>query len=117
MPKEHRINLRLSESEYTKLQAAAGEQRLASYCREALLNAKKGGRKSRVPAKTIYRDLPPELLRELNAIGNNLNQIARLGNVARRRHSLELLQLTEALRLIKGDLEELLETIKANHAR
>lgn len=113
MAAEHRINLRLNDEDYQKLKEKAGALPLARYCREQALDQKM---KRKAPAKNRYTDLDPALLRELNRIGVNLNQIARLGNYARKKNSLELWQLIEGLRVIKADIEELIEAVRANNA-
>lgn len=110
MAKDHRINLRLSETEYTKVKEKAGSQPLARWCREIALS-EQGVRKRKAAVKTRYTAVDPALLKEINAIGNNLNQVARLGNAAQRRNSLELWQLTECLQLIREDLRELVKGV------
>lgn len=103
--REKRVNLRFDESEYDHLVSLADGRRVATYCRDVLL-AKKVRKKS---AKNKYQGLPVELLRELNGIGNNLNQIARLAHQAKKANSLELWQLIQVMNLIQEDLEALLK--------
>ncbi len=115
MSKTYRINLRLDKTELEQIKAKAGAQPLAQWCREIAL-AKQGGG-NRVAPRTDYRLADPALLREINAIGRNLNQIARLGHAARKNHSLELLQLVQGLERIHTDLEELLSHARQNHQK
>lgn len=105
MAKNHRVNLRLDDDELERLKKLAGNVPMARYCHERILQEKP---KSKPEPVTQYKATSPELLRELNAIGRNLNQIARLGNTARRQNSLELLHLVAALELIHKDLNELI---------
>lgn len=114
MAANHRINLRLTAEDYRKLKEQADSLPLARYCREQILGQKK---KRTPPAKNRYYGLSHEFLRELNGIGVNLNQIARLGNIAKKKNSLELWQLIESLRAIKADLETLVEAVRSGDAR
>lgn len=72
-----RVNLRMTPAEYEKLSLKAKEHNLpiAVFLRDRILELSP-------PVKRI-NDLPkidPALIRELNGIGNNINQITRLAN-------------------------------------
>lgn len=72
-----RVNLRLTPMEYEKLSLKAQEHNLpiAVFLRDRILELSP-------PVKRI-NDLPnidPALMREINGIGNNINQITRLAN-------------------------------------
>jgi hypothetical protein len=73
-PKRTRtIKIRLSESELLQLRRICPEVHLAKWIRESCLG------QHRTRKRRITR-VDPELLRQLAAIGNNLNQIARAVN-------------------------------------
>ena len=72
-----RVNLRMTPAEYEKLSLKSKEHNLpiAVFLRDRILELSP-------PVKRI-NDLPkidPALIRELNGIGNNINQITRLAN-------------------------------------
>jgi Bacterial mobilisation protein (MobC) len=78
---EHRtrsIGIKLTPSERAQLETAAAEQgaALSSYIRELCLR-----RTAPEVAATRRNPVAKELLFELNAIGNNLNQLARRANI------------------------------------
>ncbi|UFS61820.1 MobC family plasmid mobilization relaxosome protein [Sulfurimonas sp. HSL-3221] len=71
MGKSKRITIRLSEKEHDELirKAAEAEMRISALIRAAIDSAQID--------PCDKKNVPLPLLRELNAIGNNLNQIAR----------------------------------------
>ena len=71
MEKSKRITIRLSEEEHNALidKAAKAELRISALIRAALNHARID--------PCDKKSVPLPLLRELNAIGNNLNQVAR----------------------------------------
>lgn len=73
------VLLRFSESEYQQLRATAGDVIFAKWCREILLGSEV------TPSKAIQKAKPvdPELLKELNRISTNVNQIAKVLNTAK----------------------------------
>ena len=70
-----KVTVRLDEDEYSHLKT---QLRRTGYSQEAYLRMLISGR--------VPREMPPveyhSLIRELNAIGNNLNQIARAANMS-----------------------------------
>jgi hypothetical protein len=87
------INFQLTPTERKQIEAAAkaAGARLSEYARELCL------RRSTVAAIIAGVSRNPEgraLLRELAAIGNNLNQLARIANTARAVPQLQELQRT-----------------------
>lgn len=72
-PRKNRIPIRLSDSEKSKLLSLADGRELAPWIREVCLNEKP---KHRITPPKI----DPDLIRHLAAIGNNVNQIARVLN-------------------------------------
>jgi len=67
--KTETVHIRISPEEQERLKRNAGPRRLSAWCRKVLLNELAGG-------ASIAEELLG-LRRELSAIGNNLNQIAR----------------------------------------
>ena len=67
--KTETLHIRVKPEERERLKTAAGTRRLSVWCRKVLLNELAGG-------ASIAEELLA-LRRELSAIGNNLNQIAR----------------------------------------
>ncbi|WP_215767486.1 plasmid mobilization relaxosome protein MobC [Gluconobacter cerinus] len=67
--KTETLHIRISPEEQERLKRIAGPRRLSVWCRRVLLNDLAGG-------ASIAEELLA-LRRELSAIGNNLNQIAR----------------------------------------
>lgn len=98
------IKIRLTDEEHQQLQGFAGGQQLASWLRELGLSGGVSGQRKRppVPVPTVA----PELLRQVVAIGNNLNQIARRLNSAEW-GPMDKLQVLAALAAISRDLEVL----------
>lgn len=103
MPKSKRINMRFADDEYQQVVAKAGEMPLAKFCKAAVLGHSARYRKT----ATKYQLVDPALLHELNAIGNNLNQITRLAHAARRQSVLDAVALADSLDLVRQDLAEL----------
>ncbi|GBR17367.1 MobC family plasmid mobilization relaxosome protein [Gluconobacter frateurii] len=67
--KTETLHIRVKPEERERLKTTAGARRLSVWCRKVLLNELAGG-------AAIAEELLA-LRRELSAIGNNLNQIAR----------------------------------------
>ncbi|MBF0851460.1 plasmid mobilization relaxosome protein MobC [Gluconobacter sp. R75690] len=70
--KTETLHIRVKPEERERLKTTAGTRRLSVWCRKVLLNELAGG-------ASIAEELLA-LRRELSAIGNNLNQIARRRN-------------------------------------
>lgn len=104
----YRVNLRFSEYELTELKAKAGNMRLATYCKSVALSKQQ---KRKAVKRTCYSHLPPELVRQLAGIGNNLNQITRLAHIAKKTDELDIIALTLSVEAIRQEIREL---VKAN---
>ena len=90
------IKIRVNDSEYFELVQRRLKPRLAEWMREHCLGTK-------VPrAKTVPK-IDPALLRQLAAIGNNVNQIARVLN-SKDWKPVERIQLFSLLSSIQRDL-------------
>ena len=99
MKRTKEIKIRLTDEEHQKLQELKiGD--LAGWMRDVCLNKKT---KRRNPPPTVE----PALLRQLAAIGNNLNQLARNANTGN----------TDALQLLVGldSIEQQLKKLRADH--
>lgn len=88
-----RVEIALSMDEYNALQERKTKARLAEWLRELALD-----QEPRKPPKAI----DPALLFELNRIGINLNQIARLCNT--QKPSIDLISVLATLRNIEKNL-------------
>lgn len=106
--RQTRLNLRLSDLEYTQvLEKAEGfGLPLAKFVRVCLLGLPE-------PAKRIY-DLPvidPKLMRQIVSIGNNINQLTRYAHIVANdpKQTLNTLELAFALQRIGDELQLLRE--------
>lgn len=106
--RQTRLNLRLSDLEYTQvLEKAEGfGLPLAKFVRVCLLGLPE-------PAKRIY-DLPvidPKLMRQIVSIGNNINQLTRYAHIVSNdpKQTLNTLELAFALQRIGDELKLLRE--------
>lgn len=103
-PRKNRVPLRLSDSEKANLLALADGRELAPWIREICLNEKPRHRIT--PPK-----IDPILIRHLAAIGNNVNQIARVLNS---NPSIETALVAVEISHIQKALDEL---VRLNSAR
>ena len=97
MKRSYTLKIRLSEEELCALKARSTASQLASWARQILLDEK--------PIK----DLPivePKLLRQISAIGNNLNQVVRLANYSA--NIGERVSLIDSILITKATLEKIL---------
>ena len=96
--RKHSVLVRLTEEErcYLKEQAEIAGLKVEPYLRSLILGSR---------LKPHPPDAYLDLLRELSAIGNNLNQIARIANATRRTQNGELHEVQqlvkEAVRLVR----------------
>jgi len=95
------IKIRLTEEEHQQLLAKKTQSTLAGWIRDIALN-----RPDRKPVKTV----DPELLYELNKIGVNMNQIAKVTN-SKLLTNEEKIKLLVILSIIDNELKGIL-----NHA-
>ena len=93
MKREKVIKLRVSEDELSSLKARCDRPRMAEWMRDLGL-----GQRKRRPVPVA----DPALLRQLAAIGNNLNQIARWTHS---REPIEAVAVSAALMAISRELE------------
>ena len=91
------IKIRLFEEELARLNELKTHSYLAVWMRESCLAEKKKNRRKPAPK------VDPSLLRQLAAIGNNVNQIARITNS--RTDLLNAISIIAALHSIKEELE------------
>lgn len=106
--RQTRLNLRLSDLEYTQvLEKAEGfGLPLAKFVRVCLLGLPE-------PAKRVH-DLPivdPKLMRQIVSIGNNINQLTRYAHIVSNdpKQTLNTLELAFALQRIGDELQLLRE--------
>ena len=106
--RQTRLNLRLSDLEYTQVLAKAEGfgLPLAKFVRVCLLGLPE-------PAKRVH-DLPvvdPKLLRQIVSIGNNINQLTRYAHIVSndQKQTLNTLELAFALQRIGDELQLLRE--------
>jgi len=93
-----RIEIALTEEEHQTLQSMKTKQRLAEWIRETALQQHK-------PKK--IKQVDPRLLFELNRIGVNINQIARVCNV--KKADINLLNIALSLKEIELKLGRLID--------
>lgn len=100
--REKRLNIRFSESEFALIESKADGISLARYARAILT-------KGVVPRRE--RDLPsidPKLLRQLHAMGKNLNQLVRYTHQqANAKHPIDTLNLALAIDNMAEQLAQL----------
>ncbi len=91
------VKIRLFESELSELNSLKVGNELATWMRETCLNKKSKRRNEPV-------DVDPLLLRQLAAVGNNVNQLARLAN-ASGMSAIDSVEIITVLHEIKAELE------------
>ena len=98
MEKSKRITIRLSEEEHDELihKAAKAEMRISALIRAAIDSAQID--------PCDKKSVPLPLLREINAVGNNLNQIARHLNFGN--------PIDEAVLFTLSNIEERLDDLR-----
>lgn len=94
-----RIEIALTEEEHQTLQSMKTKQRLAEWIRETALQQHK-------PKKKI-KEVDPRLLFELNRIGVNINQIARVCNA--KKADINLISIALSLKEIELQLGRLID--------
>lgn len=80
MKRSKRIGLSVTPAEYVMLVKKSGGRSVSGFCYDIVME-----QAEEMPDKvaTSYANLPPDFLRELSAIGNNLNQMTRLSHSER----------------------------------
>ena len=91
------VKVRLFESELLELNSLKTGNELATWIRETCLGKKSKRRNAPI-------DVDPLLLRQLSAIGNNVNQLARLAN-AKGMSAIDSVEIVSVLHDIKAELE------------
>jgi hypothetical protein len=91
------VKIRLFESELSELNKLKTGNELATWIRETCLGKKSKRRNAPI-------DVDPLLLRQLSAIGNNVNQLARLAN-AKGMSAIDSVEIVSVLHDIKAELE------------
>ena len=94
--RQKEIKIRLTQFEHNKLLNLSEPQPLASWIRQNALTSR----------KSVQLKTDPKLLRQLAAIGNNLNQIARAMNTLEVPPSQKLQYLTQ-LHSIETEIKKL----------
>ena len=92
--RHHEIKIRLTDSELAAIRDRCDQPQLAKWLREVALDQK--------PRRRSVPKCDPQLIRQLAAIGNNLNQVARLCN---RRRAVEVVEVSARLVAIQRELE------------
>ena len=101
------LKIRFSDLELERVREFSGSVPLARWIREIALS---GGK-----VATVKHQFPPEVVRALAGIGNNLNQIARNLNrqrVAGERSEIETAQLLVQLKATQQALSDVTEYLK-----
>jgi hypothetical protein len=96
----HQINIRVNDAELAEVLAKAGDLKLCIYARVALLGAAAVKPRRRFPPE--LRDLA-KLVAEVNKLGSNVNQIARVYNARGADRPAELVAaMTEVQRVTRA---------------
>lgn len=95
MKRERQIKIRVSEDEHSLMRERCDRPQLAEWLRDLAL-----GQRTRRPVPKA----DPELLRQLAAIGNNINQIARWCNG---RQPVDAVEVSAALIALSREMEGL----------
>lgn len=102
------IKIRLSDSEHKELLALAQNKPLAEFMREYCLSADSEyfAKVAKANREKINRlTVPPELLRQLASVGNNVNQISRnLNKYQSQGDHINLMKLAIILQNIESEL-------------
>lgn len=99
-----RIEIRLTDDEYSELLRLKTKPRLAEWIRETLLG------NGKTNPKSVAKKVDDRLIYELNRVGNNLNQIAFGINAANKgNEKIELVRVNLELQKINTAIEEILE--------
>jgi hypothetical protein len=97
LKRDKSIKIRLFESELSELNLLKTGNELASWMRETCLGKKSKRRNAPI-------NIDPLLLRQLSAIGNNVNQLARLAN-GKGMSAIDSVEIVSVLHDIKAELE------------
>ncbi|MBF7686507.1 plasmid mobilization relaxosome protein MobC [Acinetobacter sp. B10A] len=106
--REKAIKIRMTEQEHqTLLQLMQGNE-LATWIRETCLSLEDEQKQAKKVAQQEIKPIDPTILRELNKIGVNMNQIAKAINS----HNLiDRIAITQSLSIISEQLNEVLEKL------
>lgn len=103
MIKGKMIHIRVTETEHKNIHhyAKGKNLNLSSFARKVLLNEKAGG--------SLIADELLKLRQELSRIGNNLNQLARLGNSGQ---AVDISKNLSELQALQNQLNKQLEKVR-----
>ncbi|MBF7684162.1 plasmid mobilization relaxosome protein MobC [Acinetobacter sp. B5B] len=106
--REKAIKIRMTEQEHqTLLQLMQGNE-LATWIRETCLSLENEQKQAKKAVQQEIKPIDPTILRELNKIGVNMNQIAKAINS----HNLiDRIAITQSLSTISEQLNEVLEKL------
>ncbi len=107
--KQVKVNLYPHQYLQIKEKAKSNNVTIAQYIREQLnlnLDPKDTRKIYTETQKKVYKETDPKLLYEINKIGNNLNQIARVLN--QKKDDLNRVEILQSLVKIESDVKSLL---------
>jgi len=107
--KQVKVNLYPHQHEQIKNLAKSNNITIAQYIREQLdlnLDPKDTRKIYTETQKKVYKETDPKLLYELNKIGNNLNQIARVLN--QKKDDVNTVEILQSLVSIEKEIKSLL---------
>lgn len=106
--REKAIKIRMTDEEHQKLLQLMQGNELATWIRETCLSLENGQKQAKKAVQQEIKPIDPNILRELNKIGVNLNQIAKAINS----HNLiDRIAITQSLSIISEQLNEVLEKL------
>lgn len=106
--REKAIKIRMTDEEHQKLLQLMQGNELATWIRETCLSLENGQKQAKKAVQQEVKPIDPNILRELNKIGVNMNQIAKAINS----HSLiDRIAITQSLSTISEQLNEVLEKL------
>lgn len=105
LKRDVQVKVRMTTAEYMKIKSIAGRAgySLSGFIRARCLEDK----------KIIIQDADSlkEIYRELNLLGNNVNQLARIANATKVVHKAVLLELLELVRMVRLSIDKKLKGV------
>lgn len=106
--REKAIKIRMTDEEHQKLLQLMQGNELATWIRETCLSLENEQKQAKKAVQQEIKPIDPNILRELNKIGVNMNQIAKAINS----HNLiDRIAITQSLSTISEQLNEVLEKL------
>lgn len=105
MSRKRYIQIRVTEDELQEIKQRAGNVSTSTFLRKLALDQPIA--QPLTPSKEVIHKCDPDLIREVNHIGNNINQIARYLNEGNKLSNLILIELLN----LQTSLDELVQRV------